>query len=96
VHRIGRTGRAGHNGHAISFARPDQGADVRSIERLIRTTLPISEHPEFPKERFVDHPQRPAAPGRRGFGGGGYGRRPSRPPRRSHGFRGSPHTFRSA
>lgn len=64
VHRIGRTGRAGHKGHAISFAGPDQGADVRSIEKLIRSKLQISEHPEFPKERFVEgrsqhHVQRP-------------------------------------
>ena len=54
VHRIGRTGRAGHKGHAISFAGPDQGDDVRNIEKLMRAKLPISEHPEFPKERFVE------------------------------------------
>ncbi len=53
VHRIGRTGRAGHEGRAISFATPEQGTDVRNIERLIKTALPISEHPEFPRERFV-------------------------------------------
>lgn len=43
VHRIGRTGRAGLTGHAISFAFPDQIADVRSIERLIRKTLNVSQ-----------------------------------------------------
>ncbi len=52
VHRIGRTGRAGHDGRAISFATPDQGKDVRNIEKLIKTALPIVEHPEFPKEKF--------------------------------------------
>jgi ATP-dependent RNA helicase RhlE len=45
VHRIGRTGRAGKVGHAISFATPEQRRDVLTIERLIRTTLPISKHP---------------------------------------------------
>ena len=54
VHRIGRTGRAGHEGHAISFATPEQGKDVRNVERLIKTTLPIVEHPEFPKEKFIE------------------------------------------
>ncbi|MDP8230068.1 MAG: DEAD/DEAH box helicase [Candidatus Gorgyraea atricola] len=54
VHRIGRTGRAGHEGRAISFATPEQGSDVKSIERLIKTALPIIEHPEFPKEKFIE------------------------------------------
>ena len=43
VHRIGRTGRAGHEGRAISLATPDQRADVRDIERLIKKALPISK-----------------------------------------------------
>jgi ATP-dependent RNA helicase RhlE len=55
VHRIGRTGRAGHKGRAISFATPEQGGDVRSIEKLIKTSLPIGKHPEFPRERFTQH-----------------------------------------
>jgi ATP-dependent RNA helicase RhlE len=53
VHRIGRTGRAGHEGRAISFATPEQGRDVRNIEKLIKTALPIVEHPELPKEKFI-------------------------------------------
>ncbi|MDI6732119.1 MAG: DEAD/DEAH box helicase [Candidatus Margulisbacteria bacterium] len=44
VHRIGRTGRAGMEGRAISFATPEQRNDIRSIERLIRTALPIKRH----------------------------------------------------
>ncbi|MEE8359503.1 MAG: DEAD/DEAH box helicase [Candidatus Omnitrophota bacterium] len=54
VHRIGRTGRAGHEGRAISFATPEQGSDVKNIEKLIKTALQIVEHPEFPKERFIE------------------------------------------
>ena len=45
VHRIGRTGRAGMSGKAISFAMPDQGSKVREIEKLTRLMLPITKLP---------------------------------------------------
>src|SRR3972149_5199440 len=51
VHRIGRTGRAGAPGRAISFATPEQGAEVRDIERLAQVMLPISTLPELPPDR---------------------------------------------
>ena len=47
IHRIGRTGRAGQPGRAITFASPDQGRDVRNIERLMRMALPVSVHPDI-------------------------------------------------
>ena len=69
VHRIGRTGRAGHEGRAISFATPEQGGDVRNIEKLIKTALPIIEHSELPKEKFIEeskyHPSPKLYQGRR-------------------------------
>lgn len=52
VHRIGRTGRAGAMGHAISFATPDQEKEVREIEKVMNTSIPVAEHPEIPKESF--------------------------------------------
>jgi ATP-dependent RNA helicase RhlE len=56
VHRIGRTGRAGLKGHAISLATPDQGKDLRNIERLIDMSIELSEHPEIPAETFGPKP----------------------------------------
>lgn len=51
VHRIGRTGRAQHVGHAISFATPDQNYDVRAIERLIKKQLSVSKLPQLPERK---------------------------------------------
>jgi len=61
VHRIGRTARAGHKGHAISFATPEQKSDVRDIEKIIRITIPVSKHPQISAEQFIEGAQKPAA-----------------------------------
>jgi len=57
VHRIGRTGRAGNKGHAISFATPDQKGNIRDIEKLIKISLPISKHPDILQEQFSQSSQ---------------------------------------
>ena len=57
VHRIGRTGRAGKSGHAITFATPDQGAEVKAIERFMRAPIPISQHPDIPAEPLFGAPK---------------------------------------
>jgi ATP-dependent RNA helicase RhlE len=45
IHRIGRTGRAGLSGVAISFCDASETADLRSIERLIGNEIPVyTEH----------------------------------------------------
>lgn len=74
VHRIGRTGRAGKEGHAISFAMPEERRDMKDIERLTRQSLTVSPLPEFPPgvlkpiRSIEDRP-------RRSFGGG-FSRKP--------------------
>jgi ATP-dependent RNA helicase RhlE len=46
VHRIGRTGRAGASGMAISFCDHEEKAYLRDIEKLIKKAVPVeSEHP---------------------------------------------------
>ncbi|VAX38168.1 ATP-dependent RNA helicase RhlE [hydrothermal vent metagenome] len=60
VHRIGRTGRAGKEGHAVTLATPIQSHDIFKIESLIKMTLPRSMHPQFSNAKFADGAQRPA------------------------------------
>ena len=47
VHRIGRTGRAGATGEAISLACVDEDIFLRDIERLIKRTIPRELVPGF-------------------------------------------------
>lgn len=66
VHRIGRTGRAGMEGRAMSFATPDQRGDIRIIERLIRAVIPQStlpkELPPAPPKPAFEVPERSERP----------------------------------
>lgn len=50
VHRIGRTGRAGHNGVAFSFCDSEERKYLRDIEKVIKQSIPIIESHKYTEE----------------------------------------------
>jgi len=50
VHRIGRTARAGAAGVAISLCDREEAAYLRDIEKLIRMSIPATDHRTFPRQ----------------------------------------------
>ncbi len=53
VHRIGRTGRAGKTGHAISFATATDLGAISALERFMKTKLTTSALPDLPSEKLL-------------------------------------------
>jgi superfamily II DNA/RNA helicase len=51
VHRIGRTGRAGRNGVAVSLVNHSEGVNVRRIERFTKQPIPIDVVEGFEPKR---------------------------------------------
>ena len=85
VHRIGRTGRNGAQGEALSLVSPDEGGLLRQIQRLLKADIAMETvkgfEPSQPIRLDVNQP------GRRGGGQKpGSGQRPPRKPaHRAHG-----------
>jgi ATP-dependent RNA helicase RhlE len=51
VHRIGRTGRAGMTGEAISLVSDEEQDDLAAIEKLLKLKLPVQAPGEFERDR---------------------------------------------
>jgi superfamily II DNA/RNA helicase len=51
VHRIGRTGRAGRNGIAVSLVNHAESINVRRIERFTKQTIPVDVVEGFEPKR---------------------------------------------
>ena len=66
VHRIGRTGRAGASGTALSFCDIDERPYLKDIEKLIRKQVPeVKDHPFPITQKDVDEHQPGPKPGQR-------------------------------
>ncbi|WP_306591419.1 DEAD/DEAH box helicase [Geothrix sp. 21YS21S-4] len=72
IHRIGRTGRAGSEGEALSLVCVDEHKLLKDIEKLLRKELPKSVVPGYAPDPTI--PAEPIQTGRRDSG-----RRPGRP-----------------
>jgi len=69
VHRIGRTARAGREGHAISLCSAEQRAWLRDIEREVGQTIPVFLEHEYHSAAAQNSTMRAPV-----LGGGGNGR----------------------
>jgi len=49
VHRIGRSGRAGEEGVAISLCEPEENAFIKDIEKLIKQKIKVIKNNPFPQ-----------------------------------------------
>lgn len=103
VHRIGRTGRAGASGIAISFCSNAERAELRAIERQIEQKVPVdterstfipSANDPIPgkkgKGRGKPRRFRSGSGGEGGRGFGGEGKRPFKPRKKFKSRTGAP------
>jgi len=77
VHRIGRTGRAGLNGIALSFCDQEEIEFLKDIHKLISKEIPVEEahpYPMSPQSIVAKH----AEGAKKGGGGGGGGQKRGR------------------
>jgi len=71
VHRIGRTGRAGMTGKAVSLCDHEERPRLQAIERLLRKAIPVrNDLPDLPHVEPAGEPRGGHEAGKRGSRGG--------------------------
>ena len=72
VHRIGRTGRAGAEGYALTFVGPDEIVALREIEYMLGKNLEVEDIEDFPyrEGRIIPFEGRPTTKKKRSVFGG--------------------------
>ncbi len=80
IHRIGRTGRAGMQGHAVTIATPHDAKSIAAIEKLIKQPIQILVEPAIEDLKVSLHSGDGAGEDRAPRGRGGRDRGPKRSP----------------
>ncbi|WP_299820662.1 DEAD/DEAH box helicase [uncultured Jannaschia sp.] len=73
VHRIGRTARAGREGAAITLCAPDEMAELKDIERVIKSQIPVVSGRRWTLAQEEAKPKQQRGGGGRRGGGQGRG-----------------------
>ncbi|PNS07617.1 DEAD/DEAH box helicase [Solilutibacter silvestris] len=84
VHRIGRTGRNGARGEALSLVAPDEGPLLRQIQRMLKTDIAMETVSGFEPSRAI-RMDGPVSAARSGGNKPGGQHAPRKPAQRPHG-----------
>jgi len=81
IHRIGRTGRAGRKGVAITLSTPEEAIALKDLERLLGKAIPKEHLPEYAPPRQTIEQKKSKAKTQPKKTAGAFGRKKNRAPR---------------
>ena len=83
IHRIGRTGRAGRKGVAITLSTPEESIALKDLERLLGKAIPKETLPEYAPPRQNNTQKKSKAKQVPKKAAGAFGRKKNKPARNS-------------